>query len=156
MMTTLNRLLLAAAIACTAGGAAAADLTPAAPDKLAAARAQIADKKWVAAIEELKRVNDPGSADWNNLMGYSHRKAKTPDYAAAERYYDEALRINPRHRGALEYSGELYLMSGDLAKAEQRLATLDKACFVPCEEYTELKTAVAAYKANGNRIVAAP
>jgi hypothetical protein len=156
MKTTLNRLLLATAIACAAGGAAAADFTPAAPDKLAAARAQIADKKWVAAIEELKRVNDTGSADWNNLMGYSHRKANTPDYAAAERYYDEALRINPQHRGALEYSGELYLMTGDLVKAEQRLAALDKACFLPCEEYTELKNAVAAYKANGNRIIAAP
>ena len=27
----------------------------------------------------LKRVNDTGSADWNSLMGYSLRKAKTPD-----------------------------------------------------------------------------
>ena len=28
-----------------------------------------------AAIDELKKVNDPASADWNNLMGYSLRKA---------------------------------------------------------------------------------
>ncbi len=156
MKTTLHRLLIATAFALAAGSAAAADLTPSAPDKLAAARAQIADNKWVAAIEELKRVGDTGSADWNNLMGYSHRKAKTPDYAAAERYYDEALRIDPQHRGALEYSGELYLMTGNLGKAEQRLAALDKACLLPCAEYTELKKAVAAYKANGHRVVAAP
>jgi hypothetical protein len=46
-------------------------------------------------------------------------------------------------------------MLGDLAKAEQRLAALDKACFLPCEEYTDLKKAVERFKANGNRYVAA-
>lgn len=135
----------------------AADSTPAASpaaDKLAVARAEIQAGRWMAAIEELKKVNDTGSADWNNLMGYSWRKAKQPDYAAAERYYDEALRIDAKHRGALEYSGELYLMKGDLAKAEERLARLDKACFLPCEEYADLKKAVARFKANGNKYVA--
>lgn len=146
----------ALALVCAIGSAAAADTAePAKPSPLAAARSLIAEGKWTAAIEELQRVNDNGSADWNNLMGYSHRKAKTPDYAAAERFYDEALRIDPKHRGALEYSGELYLMRGDLPKAEQRLATLDKVCFLPCEEYTDLKKAVARYKAAGNRYVAA-
>ena len=127
---------------------------PAAADKLAAARSQIAEKNWPAAIDELKKVNDTGSADWNNLMGYSQRKAKTPDYAAAEKYYDAALRIDPAHRGALEYSGELYLMTGNLPKAEERLATLDKVCKLPCEEYTDLKKSVARFKANGNKYVA--
>jgi Flp pilus assembly protein TadD len=155
---TLRRLLAITPLVLAAGTACAADSTPspATPDKLSSVRAQIADRKWAAAIEELQRLNDTGSADWNNLMGYSLRKAKTPDYAAAERFYNEALRIEPMHRGALEYSGELYLMTGDLAKAEQRLATLDKACFMPCSEYTDLKKAVAAFKANGNRYVAAP
>jgi tetratricopeptide (TPR) repeat protein len=151
--TLLTRLIAAAALA-AAGAAFAADTTPApsnAPDKLSAARAEIKAERWKAAIDELVKVNDTGSADWNNLMGYSWRKAKSPDYQAAERYYTEALRIDPKHRGALEYSGELYLMLGDLAKAEERLAALDKACFLPCEEYTDLKKAVAKYKANGNK-----
>ena len=87
-------------------------------------------------------------------MGYSLRKAATPDLNAAERFYNEALRIDPKHRGALEYSGELYLMKGDLAKAEQRLAALDKACFMPCEELDDLKKAVQSFKANGNKYVA--
>ena len=136
--------------------AAAADSTPssAAADKLGSARSLIAEKKWAAAIDELKRVNETGSADWNNLMGYSLRKAATPDLNAAERFYNEALRIDPKHRGALEYSGELYLMKGDLAKAEQRLAALDKACFMPCEELDDLKKAVQSFKANGNKYVA--
>lgn len=73
--------------------------------------------------------------------------------AEAEKFYTEALRIEPKHRGALEYSGELYLMTGKLDMAEQRLAALDKACFLPCEEYSDLKRAVARYKAAGNKYV---
>lgn len=128
--------------------------TTAAPDLLATARAQIAAKKWPAALEELRKVNDTASADWNNLMGYSLRKSNPPDLVAAEKYYNEALRLSPQHRGALEYSGELYLMKGDLAQAEQRLAVLDKACRFGCEEYTDLKKAIERYKAAGNRYVA--
>src|SRR5207245_1520875 len=76
-----------------------------APDKLDGVRAQIAAKNFPGAIDELKRLNDTGDADWNNLMGYSLRKAPTPDFAGAEKFYDEALRIDPMHRGAREYSG---------------------------------------------------
>ena len=136
---------------------AAADYSaPSKSDALGPARALIVEKKWSAAIDELRKVNDSGNADWNNLMGYSLRKGPTPDYAGAEKFYNEALRIDPRHRGALEYSGELYLMTGDLPKAEQRLATLDKLCTFSCSEYTDLKKAVANFKANGNKYVAAP
>ena len=151
-----HHLIAAMALGFAAATSQAAE-TPAAPaaaDKLAAVRAQIAAKKWPAAVEELKRVNDTGSAEWNNLMGYSLRKSATPDYAGAEKFYDEALRIEPQHRGALEYSGELYLITGNLPKAEARLAALDKACRLPCEEYTDLKKSVERYKANGNKVVA--
>lgn len=127
-----------------------------AADKLAQARVHIKAKQWAAAIDELKRVNDTGNANWNNLMGYSLRKQATPDLDGAERFYNEALRIDPKHRGALEYSGELYLMKGDLSSAEKRLAALDKACTFGCEEYTDLKNAVARFKAAGNKHVATP
>ncbi len=160
MHVTLQRLVTAAAaltLAFSLSAAWAADTAPAPKaDTLSAARAQIEQKKWAAAVDELKKVNDTGSADWNNLMGYSLRKSATPDYAGAEKYYDAALRIDPKHKGALEYSGELYLITGNLPKAEQRLATLDKVCTLPCEEYTDLKKSVARYKANGNKYVAAP
>jgi Flp pilus assembly protein TadD len=147
---------LIAALLLAAGSALAADVvaTPSRPDVLAPARAQIAQKNWQGAIDELKKVNDPSSADWNNLMGYSLRKADPANLGEAEKFYDEALRIDPRHRGALEYSGELYLMTGNLEMAEKRLAALDRACFLPCEEHTDLKRAVARYKANGNKYVA--
>ncbi len=153
--------LMTAAMLAGTGPARAADMTPSPPaaaatDPLATARARIAEKKWPAAIDELKRVNATGSADWNNLMGYSLRKGKTPDLAGAGQFYETALRIDPKHRGALEYSGELFLMTGDLPKAEQRLATLEKVCAMKCEEYGDLKQAVARFKAAGNRYVAEP
>ena len=124
--------------------------------QLAAARSQIAAKNWPAAIAELERVKDTRSADWNNLMGYSVRKGPTPDYAAAGRYYDAALRIDPTHRGALEYSGELFLILGDLPRAEERQARLAKICTVPCEELEDLQAAIARYKAAGNKYVPQP
>ena len=156
MKTSLLGSLLASLLLAVAATSFAADTssTPAANDKLAPARARIAEKNWSAAIDELKKVNDAGSADWNNLMGYSLRKADAANIPEAEKFYDEALRIEPKHRGALEYSGELYLMTGNLEKAEQRLAALDKACFLPCEEHSDLKRAVARYKAAGNKYVA--
>ena len=146
-------ILLAPLLALSATASLAVDTSPPANDKLTAARAKIAAKDWPAAVVELQKVNDTGSADWNNLMGYSLRKSGSANAAESERYYNEALRIDPKHKAALEYSGELYLMMGDLPKAEQRLAALDKACFLPCSEHKDLKNAVAKYKANGNKYV---
>ena len=158
-MSRLFVVTAAALLAFALNTAQAVDTAPAAPpknDALAAARTHIAQKNWPAAVTELQRVNATSNADWNNLMGYSLRKSATPDYAAADKFYTEALRLDPQHRGALEYSGELYLITNDLPRAESRLAALDKACTMPCDEYTELKKAVARYKANGNKYVAAP
>ena len=156
-----SRAVIAAAILLSASASFAADTSgsnsstqTATPDTLVTARQQISAKLWPQALAELRRVNDTGNADWNNLMGYSLRKAAAPDYAGAEKYYDEALRIDPKHRAALEYSGELYLMTNKLPQAEQRLAALDKACTFGCPEYTDLKKAVQRYKANGNQYVA--
>jgi len=143
----LPGLLACLLIAGTSLVQAADSPTPARADTLAPARAQIAQGHWAEAIEALRRLDDTRNADWHNLMGYSLRKSSPPDLPAAERHYDEALRLNPQHRGALEYSGELYLMLGDLPRAEARLAALDKACFLPCEEFNDLKRAIARYKA---------
>jgi tetratricopeptide (TPR) repeat protein len=160
LRTLLAGLALGASALLATAPAHAADTTPSAAepanDKLAGAREFIKQERWRDAIGALQQVNDTGSADWNNLMGYSHRKAKTPDYAAAERYYNEALRIDPKHRGALEYSGELYLMMGDLARAEGRLTQLDRACTFGCQELKDLRAAIGAFKANGNKVATRP
>lgn len=155
-----SRALIAATLFTASAASFAADTSgsnsavqAAAPDLLVTARQQIAAKLWPQALAELKRVNDTGNADWNNLMGYSLRKSSPPDLTGSEKFYNEALRIDPKHKGALEYSGELYLMKGDLPTAEKRLVALSKACSFGCDEYTDLKKAVERYKANGNKVV---
>ena len=80
------------------------------------------------------------------MLAYSLRKKQPPDLVGAEKYYQAALKIDPDHRGALEYYGELKLMNKDLPGAESLLARLDKACFFGCEEYTDLKEAIQKYK----------
>ena len=116
------------------------------PVWLTEARASIKAKKYDQAIQQLQSANATGSADWNNLLGYSLRKKQPPDLAGAEKHYQAALIIDPDHRGALEYYGELKLMNNDLAGAEVLLARLDKACTFGCEEYTDLKGAIQKYK----------
>jgi hypothetical protein len=152
----LSALSLAAQLAHSSDTAEPPAPRAAAPaaDKLAAARKLIDARQWSAAVTELKRVDDRSSADWNNLMGYTLRKGTTPDLAASEKYYDAALRIDPHHRNTLEYSGELYLMKGDLPKAQSRLASLQSECGTGCSQYGDLKTAIDRYVANGNKYVA--
>lgn len=67
------------------------------------------------------------------------------------RHYGEALRIDPKHRGAHEYIGEAYLKLNNLPKAKEHLAILDRLCTFGCEEYTDLKKAVASYEASQPR-----
>jgi Flp pilus assembly protein TadD len=120
------------------------------------ARVHVKAQRWAQAVAELQRAPLTSNADWHNLMGFALRKKSPPDLPGAERHYDEALRLKPDHRGALEYSGELYLMKGDLARAEQRLAALQRACPSGCEEWSDLKGDIARFKAAGNKHVAAP
>lgn len=157
MHTFWHHLVVPIAGALVAFGACAADDAPTAPagDPLAKAREQIAAKQWPQAVAELERVNQTRSADWNNLMGYALRKRTPPDLAGARKHYDAALRLDPKHKGALEYAGELDLMTGDLAAAEQRLQRLEAVCGTGCDEYADLKAAIERFKAAGNRYVPA-
>jgi len=127
----------------------AADTAPAKSDPawLTEARASIKAEKYDLAIQQLRSANDTSSADWNNLLGYSLRKKQPPDLVGAEKYYQAALKIDPSHRGALEYYGKLKLINNDLPGAEALLARLDKACTFGCEEYSDLKEAIQKYKA---------
>ena len=126
----------------------AADSSPtmSAPSWLAQAKQEIKTGKYDQAIQILQSANQRDSADWNNLIGYSFRLKNPPDLAASETYYLAALKIEPAHRGALEYYGELLLMKNDLEGAEKILARLDKACFFSCEELRDLKKSIADYK----------
>ena len=58
-------------------------------------------------------------------------------------FYLKALKINPKHKGAHEYLGELYVETGQLAKAREMLADLEKLCGnTSCEEYEDLEKAI--------------
>ena len=120
---------------------------------LTAARAAIERKDWAGAQSGLKQAlaANPNQADYHNLYAYSLRKGPNPDMAMVFNHYAEALRIDPKHRAAHEYSGEAYLVVGDLPKAKQHLAALDRLCTFGCEEYTDLKKAVAQYESTGKR-----
>ena len=59
------------------------------------------------------------------------------------RFYLVALKINPKHAGANEYLGELYLQTKRPEEAKKRLEVL-KTC--NCEEYKELKEKIEKYK----------
>jgi len=106
----------------------------------------IEDEKYQQAITELDQAlrDDPDNADMLNLMAYSQRKLKHFDIAMD--YYQQALSIEPQHRGANEYLGELYLQLGQPDKAEERLEILDKECFFGCDEFDELEAAIAEYR----------
>jgi tetratricopeptide (TPR) repeat protein len=112
-----------------------------------AAEQNIQTGKFNEALTLLQQVlaRDPKNADAFNYLGYANRKLGNRD--AALGYYNKALEIDPRHLGANEYLGELYLELGDLKKAEERLSRLDDLCFFGCSQYSQLKQAVKAYRA---------
>jgi Flp pilus assembly protein TadD len=112
------------------------------------ATAATARKDWAGAAAVLKDAvaTNPSNASYHNLYAYSIRKGENPDMNLVFKHYNEALRIDPQHRGAHEYIGEAYLMVGNVAKAKEHLGQLDKLCFFPCVEYTDLKKAIAAHE----------
>ena len=121
--------------------------TPAAVAKtlsgeLATIRALIAKKDFTAALAALKIADKdfPNNADINNLLGYSARNLK--QYKPAATYYTKALKIDPKHLGALEYQGELFMLTKKTADAKKNLAKLKSLCGVNCEEYVDLKKAI--------------
>ena len=113
--------------------------------------AAVADVKagnYGAAIPLLQKVVavSPRNPDALNYLGFSYRKTGKTDEALA--YYQKALDLQPKHLGANEYLGELYLELKNLPKAEERLSVLQQACGA-CEEYGELKEKVEQFKKTG-------
>jgi len=100
-------------------------------------------KDWGTAVYHLSIVvrQEPANADAQNLLGYAYRNQKKYDLAL--QHYNEALRLDPSHKGALEYAGEAYVLMGDKAKAQQNLAALERICGKSCEQYQDLARAIA-------------
>ena len=155
---TIMMTLLAAALSISAADSARADPSrgnsTVAPRDSQYAEAERAVKRgdYPAAIRLLEGVvaKDQRNADGYNLLAYSIRKSGDP--AKSIPIYEKAPAIDPKHKGAHEYIGEAYLALGELDKAKQHLAMLDKLCLFPCEEYTDLKKAVQAYESSGGQV----
>ena len=115
---------------------------------LGEARTRIAAKDWPGARDVMQKAvaRDPGNADYHNLLAYSIRHTANPSMDVVFKHYGEALRIDPKHKGAHEYIGEAYLLVGNVPKAKEHLAALDRLCMFGCEEYTDLKKVVAEYE----------
>jgi Flp pilus assembly protein TadD len=144
---TILRLVIAASLFVSAL-AFAADTSPPTPrdTELEKAKTAIARKDWAAAQSVLEpyTATNPRSADGFNLLGYSLRNQKKYDESLVA--YKQALTLDPKHRGAHEYIGMAYIQMGQLDKAKEHLASLDKICPFSCEEYRDLKKAIAEVK----------
>ena len=141
----LPRLMLGSliALAVASSAAIAADSIPTkdSPD-LSKPRAAIKAKNYDAALADLKvLVVKYPEPDVYSLMGFVLRK--TGDRTQSMTYYQKALAADPTHRGALEYQGELFVELGQIDKARENLARLDKVCTFGCEEKDDLKEAIA-------------
>ena len=149
--TTLRTLALVAGLAVApmvvSGAASAVDnMSSNSKVDLTSARAKIKAKNYAAAIQELRGLaKDTQEPDVYNLLGYTLRK--TGDYTTSLSYYTKALDLQPDHKAAREYLGELYAETGNIDKAKEQLAVLVKLCPRGCEEREDLEKAI---KAKGN------
>ena len=95
-----------------------------------------AEKLYLKALDKLEKAyeKDKKNADILNYLGFALRK--TGDFKKAEKFYLEGLALDSEHLGINEYLGELYVQTGRIELAKERLQILD-GC--KCEEYEELK-----------------
>ncbi len=108
--------------------------------------------KYDQAIVLMKKVvaKEAKNADAHNYLGFAYRKKG--NLKSAAHFYNIALKLNPNHKGALEYQGEMFLMQDKLNAAKSNLVRLKKLCPKGCEELEDLEHDVKEYvAANPNR-----
>ena len=95
-----------------------------------------AESLYLKALDKLEKAyaKDKKNADILNYLGYSLRK--TGNLEKAEIFYLKGLKLDAGHLGINEYLGELYVETGRIELAKERLEVLN-GC--KCEEYDELK-----------------
>jgi tetratricopeptide (TPR) repeat protein len=124
-------------------------------DDYTTAKRLIKHQDYAKAIPHLEAAltKRPHDADVLNYLGYTHRMvgvsetdmARDNDFKASLAYYQQALAIDPNHRGVHEYLGELYLQMNDLNKAHSEMNQLVILCPDGCDERDTLSKALAAY-----------
>ncbi len=99
-------------------------------------------QKFEKALGQLRVLENKhaDNADIQNYLGFVYRKMN--ELGKSGEHYRKALRINPRHVGALEYQGELFVMTGQVKKAKNNLDSLKRICGTSCKEYSKLKKVI--------------
>ena len=99
----------------------------------------IKNEQYAEAVQGLEKILETKkyNKDADILNHYAFALRKTNNLTKAEEFYQKALSIEPSHRGALEYIGELYV---DTKRMDLANATLKKLENCRCEEYAELKS----------------
>jgi Flp pilus assembly protein TadD len=88
----------------------------------------------------------PGQPDIHVYLALALRQTGRIEESA--RHYEQALRLDPFHLGALAYQGVLKLGQGDRAGAEANLLRLRELCPRGCMERDELARELARVAAN--------
>ncbi len=149
--------IAAGPVAALPGGGGDAPPAAAGTDPYAAGVAAFDHQDWQGVIDHMARVIEerPWEDEAYNLSGFAYRKLG--DYNRALESYDQALKLNPHNRGALEYLGEAYLEMDRPKDAQAMLDRLDAECRrladraggkqPDCEEREDLEEALAVYHA---------
>jgi cytochrome c-type biogenesis protein CcmH/NrfG len=106
-------------------------------------RAALDAKDFPAAQRLLAQlaVDQPKNADVWNLLGFTNRNMNLAGPALEA--YEMALKLDPKHLGALEYQGELFVTLKRLDDANKNLDRLKTLC-KDCEELQDLQAAIKA------------
>jgi len=104
-------------------------------------------KKSLKVLKALTKREDLSGfrADIYNLLGFSYRKLTNPDLDKSFAAYMMAIEIDPKHIGAHEYLGELYLMMNNKEKALEMLVKLESLSGISSEEYLDLQKVINNY-----------
>jgi len=124
-------------------------------DDYASAKRLIRHQEYASAIPHLMKALEqhPKDADILNYLGYTHRMvgvgeqadARDKDFGLSLAFYQQALAIDPLHKGVHEYLGELFLQMNDLNAAHHEMNELVILCPDGCDERDALAKALAAY-----------
>lgn len=87
---------------------------------------------------------DPQNSDALTDLGRAYLQMK--NYEKAKYYLEQSLAAEKSRPDTNHYLGSAYLATGELDKAEARLATLNHLCFFGCGDERVLKAEVADYK----------
>ena len=107
------------------------------------ARALILSGKYEAGIAAMKSLGYDDHPDVASSIGFAN--AKLGHLGEARVWYGKALAADPNHVATWGYSGALYVVQGDIAKARGDLERIKAICGgTACREYQELESLIAA------------